>query len=465
MVLAFSQFGSCDINLYRQYLFTSYVGSIGGSSVASESRVPSGDVAGVACGGAGSGPQLSVAGSEAVCAFFACGGVSGGWNGQVVSGLGGGFCFRDRVVGGGGDAGARVVCGRSVDDCGSCESGTDDRWSQEATRTNGGGGTSVGVESPLLESDGAVLGRCETLVSSGIGAHSVRNRKKREKKKRRKQAIRMGTPDGSGSKGGPLSSDLKPDCDSAVPLWRRKVPVGEGSTGGRFEKVKSGLSFASCPPDLKEALDRSRAKRFIAENELAASKASRLLSSYDPVEATVRNVARKMQLEQKVSKLAEGSKIGLWAKALSASCSEEVAGTVSTDPAMSKVPSLESLGLGSSVSSDEDAKKELRLRMFESQRRALDKKWETVDYYDPQDLDDSYRMLVDDFSDVIYTPEERVRFQLSGVLMDSYAKYGMTYEGAMEFMTLIDPPPVPGAVPEGIAEEGCDTEKSARGDV
>lgn len=180
---------------------------------------------------------------------------------------------------------------------------------------------------------------------------------------------------------------------------------------------------------LQKTLKESYAKRLIAENEAAELRAKRFVARDDSTEELVRQMIKRMELEGKVNKLASTSRIGNWAKTV-------VGGHASTisSPALSKVPSLESVGLGSSVSSDDDTKRKTRLALYRENKRLVDENLEAQPFLYPDQVENAYKALVGEFEDVLFTPEQNARRRIADMIQDDYASYGMNSVGAKKLV-------------------------------
>jgi len=184
-------------------------------------------------------------------------------------------------------------------------------------------------------------------------------------------------------------------------------------------------SFPLVSEKVRAELQETHAKRLIAENQAAELHASRFVSRNDETEGLVRQMIARMELEKKVAKLASTSKIGNWAKTV-------VGGHASTinSPALSKVPSLESVGLGSSVSSDESVRRDTRMALYNENKRLLEQNLEAQPYLLPDQVEDAYKALVGEFADVLFTPEENAKRKIADMVQDEYASFGMNFSGA-----------------------------------
>lgn len=193
-----------------------------------------------------------------------------------------------------------------------------------------------------------------------------------------------------------------------------------GATEPVVPVPQRGSFFSRCDDVIRKKLETSRAKRLIAENEAAELCASRFVARDDEAEGLVRQMIVRMELEKKVSKLAETSRIGNWAKTVAGGHASTI-----NSPALSKVPSLESVGLGSSVSNDESVKREARLALYSENRRLLECNLESQPYLLPDQVEDAYRALVNEFEDVLFTPEENTKRKIADMIQDDYASYGI----------------------------------------
>jgi len=229
-------------------------------------------------------------------------------------------------------------------------------------------------------------------VGPGRGPHWLRNKVSREKKKASKRLRKIH---------GEVS-------------WRK---------GEKDEVART--AFPLVEKEVRTKLQETHARRLIAENEAAALSASRFVSRNDDTEGLVRQMIARMELERKVGKLASSSRIGNWAKTV-------VGGFASTinSPALSKVPSLESVGLGSSASSDDVVKKQTRLALYAENKRLMEAELESRPYLMPGEVEAAYKALASEFHDVLFTPEQNERRKLADHIEEEYANYGMNSIGA-----------------------------------
>jgi len=378
MLATFAEFGSSSELLYRDYLLSHVLGAVFGGSVGDGVKeLLVGDAVQAAIGSIAGGESVGTSGVGSVV-FEVAGRSRGSVDGGGIRGVSGMFgCGGEDGFSGAG--GVRLF--RHV----STESGI--------TETAGGvgEGTVRGDESGTVRGDepGSVNELDEKRESVGpFGGVSMLPRGKNYARN--------------------VASRLK-----------RKGKKEERPVSQR------GSFFSRCDDVTLKDLEVSRAKRLIAENEAAELQARRFVARDDETEGLVRQMITRMELERKVGKLASTSKIGNWAKTV-------VGGHASTinSPALSKVPSLESVGLGSSVSSDESVRRDTRIALYNENKRLLEQNLEAQPYLLPEQVEDAYKALVGEFADVLFTPEENAKRKIADMVQDEYASFGMNFAGA-----------------------------------
>jgi len=358
-------------------------------------------------------------GSGGVCSFKGFDGdeMDGGECGKVVSGAGVAASARLLV-----DAGSRVDGGGRVAAGVQYSAGANGSRESDlpgvGVRTGASLGAAGGSVSPVpLGADGSgslgVPGASQDVAGvsglSGRGKNYARNLANRLAQKERKKKRKM------------LGVD-----------WRdRKVcDVAQGGTSpvrGRGSGVRDGAGglWNSCPEDVRQGLVDSKARWHIAANRRkAAEEEEKLKRLESPTAVLVQEMIRVTGMANKLKNQTANAAIGGWAEVVADSLTRSVA-----ESAVSSVPSLESVGYGQSAlrSSGGDTTAS-RCADYDRAMQAVKARFEHYDSYCEEDYDFAVKIVKDEFADVAYTPEERLKQEKATAVVAALSCNGMGYQ-------------------------------------
>jgi len=291
-----------------------------------------------------------------------------------------------------------------------CSAGANE--SRESDLPAGGGcaGVSLGVDGS--GSLGVpVAGQCTAGVVDppGRGKNYARNLANRQAQKERKKKRKM------------LGVD-----------WRDRRACGDVQTSGgpvrsrgSGDRASAGGLWNSCPEDVRQGLVDSKARWHIAANRRkAAEEEEKLKRLESPTAVLVQEMIRVTGMANKLKSQTANAAIGGWAEVVADSLTRSVA-----ESAASSVPSLESIGYGQSAlrSSGGDTTAS-RCADYDRAMQAVKARFEHYDSYCEEDYDFAVKVVKDEFADVAYTPEERLKQEKATAVVAALSSNGMGYQ-------------------------------------
>jgi len=251
------------------------------------------------------------------------------------------------------------------------------------------------------------------------GPNFERNKANRDRKKLKKTGVESVVS-------GVLGSD-----GLDVPEWRRKSKV---LTVASSSGEKKGF-FSECDDDVRRQLRDSRALALVAKNKLEAYKAERELKKVSSVSAEmelVQEMIKVTRLATQLKKNTADAQIGGWAATVADSLTKSVA-----EKAPSSVPSLESVGLGSSglKSSDGDS---ARLAAYQLDIKYVDDAFELMDSYTDEEYEFAINRVKNDYPDVAFTAEERMKKRINEYVALDLLQKGMKTDDVQDVMDNIN---------------------------
>jgi len=193
--------------------------------------------------------------------------------------------------------------------------------------------------------------------------------------------------------------------------------------------------FSECDDSVRQQLRESRAMALVAKNKLEAYKAERELKKVSSVSAEmelVQEMIKVTRLATQLKKNTADAQIGGWAATVADSLTKSVA-----DKAPSSVPSLESVGLGSSglKSSAGDS---ARLAAYQLDIKYVDDAFELMDSYTDEEYDFAINRVKNDYPDVAFTAEERMKKRINEYVALDLLQKGMKTVDVQDVMDNIN---------------------------
>jgi len=201
--------------------------------------------------------------------------------------------------------------------------------------------------------------------------------------------------------------------------------------------------FSLCDQETQRRLRDSRAKALVAENELKAFQAQSKLDAAQSVSPELRLVQELVKVTRLANNLKRNTvdaQVGGWAATVADSLTKSVA-----DKAPSSLPSLESVGLGSSglKSSDGEVVDHVRFAEYQSKRNRINAYYDGQAYDLPDEQEFQLNQLRDEYQDVSMTKVDRVKKSIAGAVMVELMQSGrMRNDDIDDIVSLIRKLPV-----------------------